>query len=213
VSASWKEPPTLAAITPLVGGVKIAQLPGLEEVEDLGSHDLFTRIQGQLAMSVSALYSKHQFMKRLHRKGRGPKSSIRRYLGGDGETVGPGSYRVVPAALLGLKACLGREDDLDGNAGRAASLRHLMREIADYLSEEGRKSGLLITLAVPWANGSAAGLNGQPDTAKAAIQESMEWHPWVDLDPIQDYFKGDATDRIAFIRMILDGLTERGHAP
>jgi hypothetical protein len=185
-----REEEPLAAVTPVLGGVQLGCKTLFKKAGDLKAEVMAAELQSALAMATSAMFSKNQYMKKLHRKGRGPKAAIRRFLGGNGETVGNGYFRLVPTALLHLL-----------EAG-------LARRFEEAAAMEGRKSGHRIRIKAPW-------FNGQESTGNASLhqaaRETLAWSDLVSLDPVPSCFKGEAEERIAYLRMIIEGLSERNN--
>lgn len=206
-------PSHMAAITPLVGGIVLDLKNCIQKGGEYPEEAISADLQSHLAMAAAAMHSKNRFMRRLHRKGRGPKAAIRRYLGGDGETVGPGIFHLVPSALLRVKGNLGSRRTHNTGSGKEEPPWSLARVVRDFMREEGKKSGQLIRLAAPWTGVDFPSYQQPVQNPEDAVRYALEWSRYVDLDPLPPYFKEDAGERVELIRLIVEGMLERDHVP
>jgi hypothetical protein len=162
-------------------------------------------------MALAALYSKKRFMKKLHLKNRGPQAAIRRFLGGDGDSVGPGYFRLVPACLHGLESRTGNLKNEQASDALDPFASSLFEAFDELTQDEHGPSGLEVRLAAPWAvppPGGARRGSPDPDTASRSV---MRMADRVEMDPLPDDFRGDAEDRIRFIRLMLEAHSESNH--
>jgi len=85
----------MAAIEPLVTGGQL----DVESIQHAAGHRSGPRfddeLRSTLRLLIGSFASKNRFLARLHRGGRGPKASLRRFMGGDSAVVGPGSFRIL----------------------------------------------------------------------------------------------------------------------
>jgi len=206
----------MAAITPLKGGV-VLELKGLlQKANKIGEEDLVNEANSQLATAITALTSKARFMKKLHRKGRGPKATIRRFLGGEGVAVGPSVFRVIPSSLLLFPDYLADGCQTDNCVSEACgktwkTMLLLARNFCKRLDEESKTVGQQMLLEAPWHPAGLRSFRNHPETPLAASRAAVNWSGCVDFDPLMEWFKGDAEDRMAFIRMVMEALPEKGH--
>ena len=150
-------------------------------------------------------------MKKMHRKGRGPKAAIRRYLGGDGESVGPGIFHLVPSALLRVKRTTESRRIRNTGNGKQESLWSLIQTVHGFLREEGKNTGYVIRLCAPWHGAVSFSPPILGASMEDAVRQSLMWSRYLELDPIPPDFKEDAQLRIKLIRMIIEGMRERDH--
>ncbi len=211
MGAVREEDHPMGAITPLVGGVVLELKELMQNGAPLPDETFLAEKRSCLAMAVAAMYSKCRFMKKMHLKNRGPRAAIRRFLGGDGEAVGPGHFRIIPAALLRLEKIERGLRERGEDDGRGYPACRLVETFHALTQEEGRKNGHAIKLAPPWGALEALGYKPGNRPLEEACRVALAWSRFMDLDPLPDDFKGEAADRIVFIRRVLEGLSERDH--
>ncbi|MFH1999423.1 MAG: ATP cone domain-containing protein [Planctomycetota bacterium] len=199
------------AIRPVKGCVSLDLTTLLQKMQHISDADFMYEARSVLAMAAAALFSKDQYMRKLHRKSRGPKAAIRRYLGGNDETLGRGTFTIVPAFLLKLESA--RKNDFGQENGGLIGLGRFTSEVAaqlrGWIVEEAQKSGCRINVVAPWENLSYENYYPGIESIEAAFEKTRAWCGFVPLNPLPDCFKSEAEKRIQYIRMIMEGLAER----
>lgn len=203
--------PPRAAITPVKGAASLDFATLLQRLHRISEAGIKDEARSVMAMAAAALFSKDQYMRKLHRKSRGPETAIRRYLGGDSDTLGPGIFVYAPSFLMRLEAARNKNFEQENN--RLSGLDRFTAEVAGQLKgwivEEAQKSGHRFNLVAPWAGHSYERLYQRTDNVDLAYQKTRAWYAYVPLDPIPDCFRNEAEKRMTYIRMIMEGLAER----
>jgi hypothetical protein len=198
-----------SAITPLLGSVSLNLESQLRKGGN-GSGPIAAELRSALAMAATSLFSKYQYLKKLHRKGRGPTASIRRCLGGDGEAVGPGYVRIIPRFLLKIPGFMnGYEKTGNGGAGvPALDMAGLMKE---WIEEESDKLDFDLGIAAPWAGPclEATSATRPFGSEEESLRWTLAWHGCFPLDPLPGCFTGEAEKRLTFIRMVYEAISEK----
>ncbi|MHC4941493.1 MAG: ATP cone domain-containing protein [Planctomycetota bacterium] len=200
-----------SAITPVMGSVSLALESVLRQSRGKAGYPVADELRSSLAMAASALFSKCQYMKKLHRKGRGPKASIRRFLGGDGDAVDSGYVQVVPELLL---KDLGSLNDPAGVSGKAHLVNSLAIELAhllkDWIEEEADKPEFRVKIAAPWSGPFKEGLSMARtfENEEEALRWTLAWRSCFALDPLPECFAGEAERRLTFVRMVYEACSE-----
>jgi len=133
-------------------------------------------------------------------------------MGGDGDVVGPGTFRLVPLCLreaaIRSALCSGAEA-LTLNRFIVDTLRMLSR----FAAVEERRYGMRIRIDPPWALEQGA-LSDWLDSSSVymGVEMSTACARFVDLDPVPDFFAGDAESRLKFIKAVLNAHPEPDHA-
>lgn len=211
LSAGRNRGEPLAAVEPLVSGI----LLDLESIRRGGGDRQEERFDRSLAAAVktaaAAFASKKRFLQKLHRRGRGPKAGLRRFMGGDGDVVGPGTFRIVPLCLreAALKA------DQGSGAGAAFPNRFVvetLHRITRLAAAEERRYGLRIRVDPPWSLAQGSVSDWFEGSVLMGVEMSTACASFVDLDPVPDFFTGDAESRIKYIKAVLNAHPEPDHA-
>ena len=234
----------LAPIIPQAGRVEMNLAFSLPDGQAPEGVDFATELRTQVALASAIFLSKDRCLTRLHRKGRGCKAAIRRFmggrsLGGESDIVGPSTFQLVPSVILMPMD----EGQLDfGWKGKATDSRPSFSACASLvrraLSEESRRSGHVIRMGAPWVRsrrddvspgrtgfGASTGYGFAssptvhlvgPDASRrstwaASTRWTLEASRYVELDPLPAVHRGEGTERMAYLKAVLEGLNERDH--
>lgn len=204
VSASYDAWRPIAPITPLIGQITITMNQALKNLSTRQEEHFFKEFMSQAAMASASIYSKNQYINGLHRRGKGPKHLIQRYLKQDMEVLGPGFFTLFPSAIFTYFYNNDKTSTQSGRPNKTPVKR--IKQIQNFITEEGKKSGCLIKLKAPWDHL----IMGEKNPSSCA-QTALMWSQYMDLDPMPGCFKGEALERMRFIRLVLEGLLERDH--
>jgi len=200
----------MAAIEPLVTGGRL----DLESIQRAAGHRSGERfhdeLRSTLRLLVASFLSKNRFLSRLHRAGRGPKASLRRFMGGDSAVVGPGSFRILLGNMgrAAQRAVAGGGGETDP----ALFVTNTLREIQTLLHEEERRLGLKIRFGPVWTLPDRALSDLFETSPESAARFTAACESFTGLDPLPRFFLGDAQARIAFLQALLRRRSEQDHA-
>ncbi len=211
LSAHGYDGDTLAAIEPLVAGVQF----DLASVQDAAGRDAGPRfvdeLRSTLKLMVASFASKNRFLARLHRRGRGPKASLRRFMGGDSTVVGPGSFRILlrNAGRAAQRAAVSRSSH---GIDPASFIADTLGRVRTLLAEEERRLGLRIRFGPIWTKPDEELSALFENSPESAARFTAACGPFTGLDPLPDFFLGDVRARIEFLQALLTRRSEQDHA-
>lgn len=200
----------MAAIEPLVTGGQL----DLTSVQNAAGHRSGPRFVDELGSTLRLLIgsftSKSRFLARLHRGGRGPKASLRRFMGSDSAVVGPGSFRILINSMgrAAKRAATGGSRTEDP----AVFVTNTLQTVQTLLREEERRLGLKIRFGPIWTRPDRELFDLFERSPDSAARFTAACGRFTGLDPLPDFFVGDARARIEFLQALLKRRSEQDHA-
>jgi len=216
LSARGFDVEALAALEPTMSGVRL-DMESIQAAAGCARGEAFTRELKEVVVTAAAAFSsKSRYLAGLHRKGRGPKAALRRFMGGDGAVVGPGTFRMALCRLgrAGLKAVreAGRPGGGAGSIPAEGYVADVLKIVRNVAAGEERRLGLSIRVDPPWSQPDRELSEMFEGTPEAAAEMTSSLGRYTGFDPLPDFFVGEARSRMEFLQAVLKVRAELDHA-
>jgi hypothetical protein len=211
LSAQGFDVEALAAVEPVMSGARL-DVQAIQAASGRVNGESLTRaLRETVATAAAAFGSKSRYLAGLLRKGRGPKAALRRFMGGDGGIVGPGTFR-LSLRRLGRAGLMAARETGTAEGGAEAFTASVLKTVQVAAAEEERRLGLSIRIDPPWLQPDRELSEMIEGTPEAAAETTSSLGRFTGLDTLPDFFIGEARSRMEFLQAVLKVRSELDHA-